>query len=162
LAAEPNLRFADAGAVLSAVEAGEAGKELPSPRSSNVTGDGIPSVSLAADADEALFRDVRRLLAARSFDAVVDLLDVHRPAEWKVVDLRGARTLRALGQAYLGRNDVRAACECLEQLRTAQRERPLLPKSDYLAALSDLCKCYRGIGLDDAARECQEEARRLP
>ncbi|MFO0928978.1 MAG: hypothetical protein U0736_18485 [Gemmataceae bacterium] len=46
---------------------------------------------------------------------MIDRLDVHRPAEWAVLDLRGARTLRALGQAYLGRAELPQA-RCLEQL----------------------------------------------
>jgi hypothetical protein len=29
------------------------------------------------------------------------------------------------------------------------------------AALSDLCKCYRGLNLPDLAAACLEEARRL-
>jgi serine/threonine-protein kinase len=159
---EPDRRFADAGRLLVAIQAGEAGEELPPPESATPTVDRTPAPTPAADADEALFREVRRLLAGRAYDQVIDRLDVHRPAEWAVVDVRGARTLRALGQAYLGRNDLRSARECLEQLRTAQSERPVLPKSDFAAALSDLCKCYRGLGLADAARECQDEVRRLP
>jgi tetratricopeptide (TPR) repeat protein len=92
---------------------------------------------------------------------VIDRLDIHRPAEWAVVDLLGARTLRALGQAYLGRGDLRAARECLEQLRTAQKERPLLTRDEHAAALTDLVKCYRGMGDLDQAGQCQEETRRL-
>jgi serine/threonine-protein kinase len=159
---EPIRRFADAGRLLAAIEAGEAGEELPAPESAAPAASVTPVAPPAADGDEALFREVRRLLAGRAYDQVIDRLDVHRPAEWAVVDVRGARTLRALGQAYLGRNDLRSARECLEQLWTAQRERPVLPKPDFAAALSDLCKCYRGLGLADAARECQDEVRRLP
>jgi hypothetical protein len=157
-------RFADASQLLAAIEAGETGKEVPPREPAVPTAPDVPAVAPppAADADETLFREVRRLLAGRSYDQVIDRLDVYRPAEWAVVDLRGARTLRALGQAYLGRNDLRLARECLEQLQTAQRERPVLPKADFAAALSDLCKCYRGLGLDDAARACQDEVRRLP
>ena len=61
---------------------------------------------------------MRRLLGGKEYDQVIDRLDVHRPAEWVAVDRMGARTLRALGQAYLGRGDLREARECLEQLRT--------------------------------------------
>lgn len=160
---DPGRRFADAGRLLAALEAGAAGAELPptgeeagTPAAEPVTGQ-----PAAADADEAMFREARRLLAGRAYDEVIDRLDVHRPAEWEVLDLRGARTLRALAQAYLGRKDLREARECLEQLRTGQRERPVLQKADFAAALSDLCKCYRGLGLDDAARECQDEVRQL-
>jgi hypothetical protein len=37
----------------------------------------------------------------------------------------------------------------------------LLPRADYAAALSDLVKCYRGLGHAELARACQEEARKL-
>ncbi len=110
---------------------------------------------------DALFREVRRLLACRAYEQIIDRLDVHRPAEWAVVDLAGARTLWALGQAYLGLGDLPAARDCLEQLRAAQREQALLPPPDYAAALSDLFKCYRSLGQVELARACQEEARRL-
>jgi serine/threonine-protein kinase len=159
---EPARRFADAGRLLAALEAGEMGSEY-------APGGEVPAAAVGdtatppapTDADEALFREVRQLLAGRAYDQVIDRLDVHRPAEWAVLDLRGARTLRALARAYLGRNDLRSARECLEQLRTGQREQPVLPKADFAAALSELCKCYRGLGLDDAARECQDEVRQL-
>jgi serine/threonine protein kinase len=161
---EPERRYADAGRLLAAIEAGERGEELPPPSSGIPTAGNasVPPAAADADPDEALFREVRRLLAGKAYDQAIDRLDVHRPAEWAVVDLRGARTLRALGQAYLGRNDLRSARECLEQLKTAQGERAVLPKADFAAALSDLCKCYRALGLADAARECQEEVKRLP
>jgi serine/threonine protein kinase len=157
---DPMRRFTDAGQLLAAVEAEGAVQDAPPAEPTK------PAPAVAppppADPDEPLFRDVRRLMADRAYDRVIDRLDVHRPAEWAVVDVRGARTLRTLGQAYLGLNDLRSARECLEQLRTAQRERPVLPNGDFVAALSDLCKCYRGLGLVDAARECQDEVRRLP
>jgi serine/threonine-protein kinase len=160
---DPARRFVDAGRLLAAIEAGETGAELPpvDDRPATPAAEGILGQPPAADADETLFREARRLLAGRAYEQVIDRLDVYRPAEWAVLDLRGARTLRTLAQAYLGRNDLRAACECLEQLRTGQREQPVLPKADFAAALSDLCKCYRGLGLDDAARECQDEVRNL-
>ena len=75
--------------------------------------------------------------------------------------LTGARTLRALGQAYLGRGDLPAARECLEQLRTVQRAQHLLSRQDYAAALSDLVKCYRALGLEELALQTQQEARGL-
>ncbi len=104
---------------------------------------------------------MRRLLAARAYEQVIDRLDVHRPPEWAVLDGLGARTLRALGQAYLGLGDLPAARDCLEQLRATQKEQNLLPRPDYAAALSDLFKCYRGLGQLEQARACQEEARKL-
>ena len=104
---------------------------------------------------------MRRLLAGKAYDQVIDRLDIHRPPEWAVANLVGARTLRLLAQAYLGRGDLPAARECLEQLRTIQKEQPLLPRSDYAAALSDLFRCYRGLGLTELAQACQEEARQL-
>jgi serine/threonine-protein kinase len=154
----PEQRFADAGKLLAAIESCQAGdaSELlqgltPKP----------PPALPAEDEADALFREVRQLLAGRAYAAVIDRLDVHRPAEWAVHDRTGARTLRALGQAYLGLGDLPAARDCLEQLRTAQREQGLLPKADYAAALSDLVKCYRALELPELAQACQEEARQL-
>jgi serine/threonine-protein kinase len=169
LEVDPARRFADAGQLLAAIEACEAGETLPPLAGGEVVrssgGDTTsPPHHLTTQppaAADALFREVRRLLAARAYQEVIDRLDVHRPAEWAVVDLTGVRTLRALGQAYLGTGDLSAARDCLEQLRATQREQALLGPADYAAALSDLCKCYRGLGLAELARACQEEARRL-
>jgi serine/threonine-protein kinase len=166
LEVEPRRRFSDAGKLLAAIEACEAGEPVPPPEQCvEEPADEEPDRSLPGKADDrtmdALFRDVRRLLASRAFDAVIDRLDVHRPAEWAVVDLAGARTLRVLGQAYLGKRDLTTARECLEQLRLTQREHPLLSRADYAAALSDLVKCYRGLGMIELARACQEEAKGL-
>jgi serine/threonine protein kinase len=163
LEADPARRFADAGALLAAIDACQAGEELPSPpwAVGPPAGATPPSPDRPEQSDDSVFREVRRLLARRAFDQVIDRLDVHRPAEWAVVDLAGARTLRALGQAYLGLGDLAAARDCLEQLRTTQREQRLLARPDYAAALSDLFKCYRGLGQPELARACQEEARCL-
>jgi serine/threonine-protein kinase len=160
---DPARRFRNAAELLLAVQAGLEGLELaededfapPAPPPAAPAEPGLGPES------DALFREVRRLLAARAYDQVIDRLDVHRPAEWAVLDLAGARTLRALGQGYLGRGDLGAARDCLEQLRSNQRRQALLAKSDYAGALSDLVKCYRGLGLADLARACQEEARSL-
>jgi serine/threonine-protein kinase len=165
LEVDPARRFADAGQLLAAIETCAAGGELPPPAAraeaaGAVAGAGPDPTETATDRDD-LFREVRRLLAARAFDQVIDRLDVHRPAEWAVVDAVGARALRALGQAYLGRGDLAAARDCLEQLRGAQKEQAVLPRADYAAALSDLVKCYRGLGQPEAAEACREEARRL-
>ncbi len=117
LEADPARRFADAGRLLAAIDACQAGGELP-PREA----DALPVAEAAgapppgADAPglpDALFREVRRLLACRAYEQIIDRLDVHRPAEWAVVDLAGARTLWALGQAYLGLGDLPAARDCL-------------------------------------------------
>jgi eukaryotic-like serine/threonine-protein kinase len=163
LEVEPARRFADAGRLLEAIEACEKGEELPpleiAPMPQAVV---APEPRPAGDAEmDALFREVRKLLAAKAFDQVIDRLDIHRPAEWAVVNLLSARTLRALGQAYLGRGDLHQARECLEQLRTAQDEQGFLSKADYAAALSDLYKCYRGLGQAQQAKACQDEARGL-
>jgi serine/threonine-protein kinase len=156
LAVGPEHRYPDAGALLAAIEscqAGEAPEAIP-------TAPAAPKAP-AEDAADALFREVRRLLAGRAYAQVIDRLDVHRPPEWAVLDRTGARTLRALGQAYLGQGDLAAARDCLEQLRTAQHEQALLPRSDFAAALSDLVKCYRGLEQPELAQARQEEARRL-
>jgi hypothetical protein len=110
---------------------------------------------------DTLLREARRLLASRAFDEVVNRLEVHRPAEWAALDGSGVRLLRLLGQAYLGKGDLRAARDCLEHLRALERERPALPRDELASALSDLYKCYRDLDLPELAADCLEEARRL-
>src|SRR5262245_18352932 len=132
LDSEPGRRFADAAKLLAAIESCEAGEPLPAPEIPAAPEPTREEASKLGDAAaETLFREIRKLLATRSYDQVIDRLDIYRPAEWAVVDLMGARTLRALGQAYLGRGDLAQARECLEQLRSTQREQPLLPRPDY-------------------------------
>jgi serine/threonine-protein kinase len=155
---EPEQRFADAGKLLSAIEGCESGAPLLSLEPAAAPADSGPRPDAAVD---ALFREVRRLLGARAYEQVIDRLDIHRPAEWAVLDALGARTLRALGQAYLGLGDLPAARDCLEQLRASRKEQNLLARPDYAAALSDLFKCYRGLGQIELAKACQEEARTL-
>jgi serine/threonine protein kinase len=161
---DPERRIADAGKLLSAIETCEAGGEAPPPEEASgrrePAGPG-PNEAPPDEAADQLFREVRRLLAAKKFDEVIDRLDVHRPAEWAVLDRMGARTLRTLGQAHLGRGDLALARECLEQLRDVQRQQALLSPPDYTAALSDLYRCYRSLGLAELAQACQEEARGL-
>jgi serine/threonine protein kinase len=161
---EPARRFADAGKLLAAIEACQAGEE-PTEDSFPTTAPSepaLPSASSDSSAEkETLFRQVRRLLAGRAYAQVIDQLDVHRPPEWTVLDATGARILRALGQAYLGVGNLVAARDCLEQLRAHQREQSLLSRADYAAALSDLCKCYRGLGQTELGQACQDEARGL-
>jgi serine/threonine protein kinase len=162
LETDPERRYADASLLLRALEAEDVGEVVVPEEEEDEEEPLTPEPpTLDDEAAEALFREVRKLLAGRAYDKVIDKLDVHRPAEWAVVDVMGARTLRAMGQAYLGRGDLPQARECLEQLRTCQRERALLAKADYAAALSDLFRCYRGLGFDELARACQEEAKRL-
>jgi serine/threonine-protein kinase len=159
---DPDRRFADAGRLLAAIEACEAGEPLPALEPAAPPSTAPPETTPRPDeAIDALFREVRRLLAARAYEQAIDRLDVHRPPEWAVVDALGARTLRALGQAYLGLGNLSEARDCLEQLRATQKEQNLLPRADYAAALSDLFKCYRGLGQMEFARETQEEARKL-
>src|SRR5262249_14344104 len=161
LEADPARRFADAGQLLAAIDACEAGGELP-PAAPPAQGGG-PARKAGAEEGAAaeLFRETRRLLANRAYEQVIDRLDVHRPAEWAAHDARAGRTLRLLGQAYLGRGDLTAARDCLEQLRAAQHEQAVLPGREYAAALTDLVRCYRALGRRDLADGCQEEARRL-
>ncbi len=161
---EPQRRFVDAGRLLEAIEACEVGRELPpqeAPRRRTEASSSTEKPKLGSKDAEDLFRDVRRLLAAKAYDQVIDRLDVYRPAEWSVVDLMGVRTLRALGQAFLGRGDLKGARECLEHLRMIQKEQAMLSKPDYAAALSDLYRCYRGLGLMELAQQCQDEAKSL-
>jgi serine/threonine-protein kinase len=156
LEADPGRRFRDAGQVLEALEAGDgcpapvAGEETPT----------SPHNPPAPEGDE-LIREARRLLAARQFAEAVDHLGIHRPAEWVVLDQSGARVLRLLGQAYLGRGDAAAARDCLEQLRAADKGQGVLPRQEYAAALADLIRCYGALGHDGPADDCRAEARRL-
>ena len=174
LETSPERRFADAGQLLAAAEACEGGRGLPeAPEPTASPGPPgwpafppdrgaaeRPDSPQAAGLDD-LFREVRKLLAGRAYGEVIDRLDVYRPAEWEVIDLRGARTLRALGQAYLGRGDFRAAQECLDQLRAAHREQPVLARQEFAAVLSDLVKCYQALGHPELAEACRQEARSL-
>jgi serine/threonine protein kinase len=159
LAFEPEQRFADAGQLLAALEACEAGQPLPVVQTPSTTP--APSDAPADAGFDELLREVRRLLSAKAFEQAIDRLDVHRPPDWAVLDATGARTLRALGQAYLGAGNLAAARDCLEQLRATRKEQDLLPRAEFAAALSDLYKCYRQMGQMEAARACQEEARQL-
>jgi serine/threonine-protein kinase len=163
---DPARRFADAGQLLAALETCAAGGSLPEPAGFPAP----PGASFPAESEEKgpsrtevedLFREVRKLLARQAFDQVIDRLDIHRPAEWQALDQRAARTLRALGQAYLGRDELASARECFEQLRIGQKEQAVLPRQEYAAALSDLVKCYRGLDLAELAEDCQREARAL-
>lgn len=160
---DPGRRFADAQQLLMALEAAASGEvlpPLPMPEE-NSAPDQTASTRLDDEAASALFREIRKLLASRSYEQVIDRLLLHRPAEWAVVDQIGARTLRALGQAYLALGDLTQTRECLEQLRTVQRQQQLLPRQEYAAALTDLYRCYQRLGHPEQARECQDEAKQL-
>jgi hypothetical protein len=151
LATDPARRYADAGQLLAAIEnAAPAEPEPPVPE----------RPAYASMESDTLIAEMRGLLGERAFDRVVDRLDVYRPAEWAVLDRREARLLRLLAQAYLGRGDVKTARDCLEQLRTAAKEQPLLEADELSDALGDLSACYRKLGQADAASRCEQEARR--
>jgi serine/threonine-protein kinase len=165
LEVDPRRRFADAGELLAAIETCESGGELPSESAAEGPAPGDeeidpPNHSLSPRLEE-LVREVRRLLASKEYDQAIDKLDVHRPAEWTALDVAGAGTLRLLGQAYLGRGDVSAARECLEQLCNAHKENAVLPDTDYALALTDLIKCYRLLNRPEQAATCEEDMRRL-
>jgi hypothetical protein len=153
---DPGRRFRDAGHLLRALETRTAweAEEL---------GDavaGTTALTPLAETDD-MVREARRLLARGAWDEVIDRLELHRPAEWAVLDLAEARALRLLGLAYLRRGELATARECLEQLRTAQQEQHLLDRGEHAAALSDLVRCYRGLGNQELAAERQDEARRV-
>ena len=67
----------------------------------------------------------------------------------------------AIADTFAEAFPMTAARDSLEYLRALQHEKPRLGRDEFAAALSDLCKCYRGQGLDALAAECQEEVRRL-
>jgi 8-oxo-dGTP diphosphatase len=125
---------------------------------------GLPDAALDQDAvprrtapAQTHVQAARRLLSRGEADQAVDILDVHRPAEWVVVDAASAEVLRLLGQAYVLRGDWRTGRECLEQLQAAQRQQRLLPALQYAAALTDLLRCYTRLGLDDLASSTRAE-----
>ncbi|HJT78781.1 MAG TPA: protein kinase [Gemmataceae bacterium] len=164
LEVDPRRRFSDAGRLLEAIETCAAGGFLPEAEEflpAEEEGPGAVVPPPTAPAHEDLIRDARRLLAAGSHDQAIDRLDVHRPAEWAVLNADSARVLRLLGQAYLGRGDLARARECLEQLRDAQREHAVLPVREYAVVLTELRACYRGLGLAELADACGDEARQL-
>jgi hypothetical protein len=153
----PGRRFRDAGQLLAALEACSAGEA--SENLDGLTAAAMPAPPLGKQGE--LLREVRRLLAHQAWDEVIHRLEVYRPAEWTVLDAAGGVALRLLGQAYLGRGQLSMARECLEQLRTAQQEQPILERNDHAAALADLVRCYRGLGEKDLAAACQDEAQRI-
>jgi 8-oxo-dGTP diphosphatase len=110
---------------------------------------------------DTLIAGARQLMARGDFKRVVDMLDVHRPAEWAVVDGQGARILRLLGQGYVRQGEWRAGRECLEQLRAVQRERPLLSPLAYAGALTDLLRCYGQLGMNTPELEIRQELAHL-
>jgi serine/threonine-protein kinase len=159
LETDPARRFRDAGQVLAALDA--AGATLPAAHEADPSAAPAFNAEPAPSADAERTRVARRLLARREFAAAVDHLDVYRPAEWAALDATSGRILRLLGQGYLGRGELRAARDCLEQLRAAQREQHVLPRLEYAAALTSLRHCYLGLGLAEPAEQCQQEAWRL-
>jgi serine/threonine protein kinase len=156
---EPAERFRDAGQLLAALAECAGGRPLP-PLEPAAPETARPPVQprRGDDPGDALIREARRLIARGEFDRAIDTLDVHRPAEWAVVDHHGARILRVLGQAYVRRGDWRAGKECLEQLRAVQREQRLLPPPQYASALTDLRRCCAALGLNDVAEAVSQEA----
>jgi serine/threonine protein kinase len=157
---DPRQRWRDAGQVLTAVETCAAGGALSTTMAETSPTAATP-LQRNDDPGDALIRAARRHLARGEMKEAIDRLDIHRPAEWTVVDRQGARLLRALGQAYVGLDDWRSARECLEQLRSVQREQPLLAPTNYAAALTDLLRCYQQLGLNDLADVLKQEIRQL-
>jgi serine/threonine protein kinase len=160
LANDPGRRFRDAGQVLEALETCAAGGALPAPSPATIAA--LPTrLQHNDDAADALIRGARRHLARGEIKEAIDRLDIHRPAEWTVVDRPGTCILRVLGQAYVRLGDWRSGRECLEQLRSLQREQGLLAPPLYAAALTDLLRCYQKLGLSDLADSVRQEARQL-
>jgi serine/threonine protein kinase len=157
---DPGQRFRDAGQLLEALETCVSGGALPAASAQ-------PPLTPAAplqdndDPTDALIRAARRHLARGEIKQAIDTLDIHRPAEWAVVDRQGARILRVLGQAYVRCGDWRAGRECLEQLRSVEREQGLLTSPQFGAVLTDLLRCYHELGLNDLAETMRQEARQL-
>lgn len=160
LETEPARRFADAGQLLQALEICQAGGTLPALDLPPVSTEPafLPVMPTAEPGlEESLVRQARRLLARKDYAQVIDLLDVHRPAEWAVIDRQGAQLLRLLGKAYRLQGQLRLACDCLAQLQALQREQPLLTPREYWAALTELYQCYLALGLTESAGACETE-----
>ena len=95
LETDPARRIPDAGQLLAAVEACEAGEELPPPVAGNRCATAATAQSPTLTTHPG--RRARRIRCsarcggcwrARSTTQVIDRLDVHRPAEWAVIDRR--------------------------------------------------------------------------
>jgi hypothetical protein len=67
-----------------------------------------------------------------------------------------------LAKAYLGKGDPRNARDCLSHLRSVQKEQPVLPPLEYLAALTDLLNCCVSLNFGELAEECRREMRQIP
>jgi tetratricopeptide (TPR) repeat protein len=161
---DPTRRFRDAGQLLTALETCTTGGAMAAADSENPSDEQGTAWSPLRRGDnptEQLIREARRYLARGQFDQAIDRLDIHRPAEWAVADDQGAQVLRLLGQAYVGRGDWRGAQECLEQLRSVQREQALLAPPCYAAALTDLVRSYTQLGLSERAEGIRQEAQAL-
>jgi serine/threonine protein kinase len=163
VASESARRFRDAQHLLDALTTGASTGVLP-PLEPLVPGEPAAAPVPPRPSDnpaEQRIRDARRFLARGDFGKAIDHLDIHRPVEWAVVDRQGAQILRILGQAYVGRGDWRSACECLEQLRSVQREQALLPAPSFAAALTDLLRSYTALGLKEQAEAIRQEVQML-
>ncbi len=110
------------GRLLAAIESCEAGKPLLSLEPAELEKPGSLD-----DAVHVLYREVRRLRAARAYEQAIDRLDAHCPPEWAVLDAMGARVLRLLGQAYLGLGNLPAARDCWNNSASPRRNRPCCP-----------------------------------
>jgi serine/threonine protein kinase len=166
LETQPARRFRDAGLLLAAIEACEAGGELPPAeevREAELDDEALPPPlpDPVTPDHEALLRAARRLLGQKAYEEVIDRLEVHRPAEWAALDGPTARLVRLLAQGYVGRGRWGDARDCLEQLRAGQKERPVLAKAEYAAVLSELAKCYERLDLPEPADACRREVRDL-
>jgi hypothetical protein len=159
VAPDPTRRFRDGHQLLNALTICASGGVLP-PLEPAVLVEPAPAPALRPSDNpaEQRIRNARRFLARGEFGKAIDYLDIHRPAEWAVVDRQGAHVLRILGQAYVGRGDWRSARECLEQLRSVQREQALLPAPAFAAALTDLLRTYTALGLNEQAETIRQEA----
>jgi serine/threonine protein kinase len=160
LESDPARRFPDARKVLAALQANGVSEPGAHARDETKTLARAAGSQVTPGPGDSLIYEARRLLAGKQYAQAIDLLDVHRPAEWAVLDLRVARILRLLGQAYLGLGQLHAATECLEALRAAKAQ-PVLPRPQQAALLNDLIKCYCGLGREELAEACRQEARQL-
>jgi serine/threonine protein kinase len=163
LEAKPSGRFRDAGRLLAAIEACEAGGELPPEEAPepDPADEAAPLPAAVSPDHDELVRGVRRLLGRKAYEQVIERLEVHRPAEWATLDGPTARLVRLLARGYQGHGNWADARDCLEQVRDGHKEQPVLGRAEYAAALTELATCYERLGQGEQAEACRRELREL-
>ncbi len=161
----PHQRFQDAGKLVEAIDICQNEGELPPreeiPEESKIPEKLFSSSQAPSGPDLSLVKEARQRLSRRDFQGVIDHLDVHRPAEWAVVDLQGAFVLRLLGRAYLEQKEYRNCLECFNQLLEVQKEQGYLSTTEYLAVLTELNDCYEEMIWPEQIKSGKEKIQQI-